>query len=326
MNLKFKAFSLALIVIISAIFYFNMNKEHNITPASATPSVIQQARTNYSSTITLDEKDLRLDHEVIQFTVLFHENDIINVTTLQMILRLGKDVEPQANMLILTNGSRSVFHKSNVSFLYYVPSALLFDATILGHRIAIGGRLFFNLLNLTRFRVGVAQALSSEISVKKGDVWYLTMSVVNPKPGEELRVVLRSLSMALSMELNQTVRSPDVGFYSALDNDFNGRYFGVKLPLLPFGFSFADNLQKKILTVRGSVVYFCSVGHRNGRMKIEAPNNKTYLNENGGLSVFSYCGNWAGTWNFTASGLGFPWKHNVMLFYADINPYLSQRI
>jgi hypothetical protein len=279
----------------------------------------------YVDYLKIDQKNLSLDHEVIQFKIIFHENDTINVTTMMILQQTGKDFEPRACLLILTNGSSSIFDEEQVSLLYDVPFGLLFDATILGHRIAIGGRLFHKLLTFTRLRIGTSRQLYKNAEVKNGDVWYLTLAEFNSKPEEELKIVFRSLTSSPSMELVQGDRHTDIGFYSALDSDFEGRYMGFKLPFLPFGFSVAKNLHKEMVTSRGSVVYFCSVGHARGRIEVEAPNNKTYVSVNDGIIIFSYAGNLTGTWNFSASGVGFPWKHMVVLFYADVDPHLQLR-
>jgi hypothetical protein len=310
-------------MIIPMIFFISTNIGQHRVPVPASLSEPSQEDIRSTSHIIIDQKEIQLNHEVIQYKIIFHKNDTINVSVLLMIQQSGIDFAPTACLLILTNGTSSIFKNSNVSFLFYVPSALLLDVTILGHRVAIGGRLFFKLLNHTRYRIGIARELHNDVSVKNGEVWYLTMAEFNSKPGEKLIATFTSLSSSASMELVQVDRHSDIGFYSALDNDFEGRYIGFKLPFLPFGFSIANNLQKQVITSRGSVIYFCSVGHLKGRIRVEAPHNKTYLNVNNGMALFTYCGNWTGKWNFSASGVGFPWKHNVMLFSADVNPHID---
>jgi hypothetical protein len=325
MNTKIVTLGLLLMLVIPVIFFINPSTEHHIVSTSATVFGTGPKDENHSTSITVDQKDLQLDQEVVQFKIIFYKDDRINVSCFLKIQQSGIDLEPQACLLILTNGTETLFRKTNVSLLLNIPSAILFDTTIFGHRIAFGGRVFYKLLNLTRFRVGAAMGQYNDVHVQKGDVWYLTMAEANRKPGGILTITVRSLSSSPSIELVQIDRHSNIGFYSALDNDFEGRYMGFKLPILPFGFSVANNLHKEVVTSRGSVIYFCSVGHAKGRMKVEAPNNKTYLNLNNKLALFTYCGNLKGTWNFYTSGVGFPWKHNVMLFYADVDPHLQLR-
>jgi hypothetical protein len=323
MNMKVTALALLVILMVPMIFFLNTNTDQHRVPAFTTLSRAVQENANTTSHLIIDQKDLQLDHEVIQYKIIFHKNDIINVSTRLLIQQSGNDVEPKSCLLICTNGTSSIFEKSNVSFLFYVPSALLLDVTMFRHRIAIGGSIFFRILNHTRFRIGIARELSNDVTVKNGDVWYLTLADTDKSPGEQLIFTCISLSSSASMEIIQLERHSDIGFYSALDNDFEGHYLGFKLPFLPFGVSIASNLHKEVNTLRGSVVYFCSVGHLRGRIRIEAPNNRTYLNANNGMALFTYCGNWTGTWNFSSSGVGFPWKHNVMLFYADVDPHIK---
>ncbi len=325
MNRKTVAIGLLVILVVPVIFFISPNTKHHTASTSANVSEIDPKDENFSTSISFDQRELQLDHEVVQFKIIFHENDSINISSFIKIEQSGRGLEPQACLLILTNGSTSIFEKTNVTFLYYVPSAILFDVTIFGHRIAFGGQLFYKLLNRTRFRIGIMNEQHKEVNVKNSEAWYLTIAEFNRKPGTVLTIKIRSLSSSPIIELIQTERHSNIGFFSALDNDFEGRYIGLRLPLLPFGFSIANNLHKEVTTSLGSVIYFCSVGHAKGRIKVEAPHNRTYLNLNNRIALFSYYGDWNGTWNFFASGVGFPWKHYVILFYADINPHLKLR-
>jgi hypothetical protein len=323
MNTKIYVCGLLLMLVIPVLFFVQTYTQHPIASLFANFPDDESNITSYSDHIIVDQAQIQLNHEVIQYKIIFHQNDTINVSTFLALQQFGRDYDPQACLLILANGTTSIFRKSNVSFLFYVPSAILFDATLFGHRITFGGRLFFKLLNHTRYRIGISRYLSNDAEVKKGDVWYLTMAVFHSKPGEQMKLALTSLSSSPSMELIQLNRHTNIGFYSSLDNDFEGRYMGVKLPFLPFGFSVANNLHTEVLTTKGSFLYFCSVGHAKGRMKVHTPDNKTYLNVNNKISLFFYYGNLTGRWEFSASGIGFPWKHLVMLFYADIDPYIT---
>jgi len=323
MNTKIKAILVIVILFVPVLFFLRVDERHSLTTTVlGGASEDGQELDHVTDKVVLDQKQLQLHHEVVQYQVVFHENDTINISAFLALQHLGTDFTPQASLFILTNGTTSIIKKSTVSFLLYVPSALLFDATVLRRRFAFGGRIFFKLLNLTRFRVGVSLEKYEEVAVKKGDIWFLTIAVSASKPGEILTIVFRSLSSSLSMELVEIERHTNIGFYSALDNDFEGRYMGVKLPFLPFGFSRADDLHKEVTTSKGSVLYFCSMGHVKGRLKVEAPNQKVYLNTNNNMAVFSYCGNLTGRWNFSASGFGFPWKHLVFLYYVDVDPHI----
>jgi len=322
MNVKIMAILVIVILFVPVLFFLRMDERHSFTTVSGDVSEDEQEPHHGSYQVVIDQKQLQLHHEVVQYQVVFHENDTINVSAVMALQQLGTDLTPQASLFILSNGTASIVEKSTVSFLFHVPSALFFDATVLRHRFAFGGRFFFKLLNLTRFRIGASLAKYEEVPVKKGDIWFLTIAVFASKPGEVLTIVFRSLSSSLSMELVETERHTNIGFYSALDSDFEGRYVGFKLPLLPFGFSRADDLCKEVTTSKGSLLYFCSVGHVKGRLKVEAPNQKFYLNTNDNMAVFSYCGNLTGRWNFSASGFGFPWKHLVFLFYVDVDPHI----
>lgn len=325
MNAKIKAFGIVVIIMTPLLLFINASTEPHVAPVAANIPDTKQDINLSNARIIIDQKELTLNHEVIQYKIIFHENDTINVSASLLLQQTGKDFDPMACLFILTNGTDSIFEKSKISFLYNVPSGILFDTTILGHRITFGGKFFFKLLEHTRYRMGVYTQLYQDAQVKKGEIWYLTLANFKSKPTDMLKIALTSKSSSASMELVQVDRHSNVGFYSALDNDFEGQYMGFKIPFLPFGFSIAKSLHKEIITSRGSVVYFCSVGHAKGRIKVNAPNNKTYLNINDEIALFSYCGNLTGSWNFYASGFGFPWKHAVLLFYADIDPHLKMK-
>lgn len=126
------------------------------------------------------------------------------------------------------------------------------------------------------------------------------------------------------MEITQIDRHNNMGFYTSINNDFDGKYFGFKfIPYLPFGLSIAKNLQKEITTTNGSIIYFNSAFHRKGQISIETQGETATNNKKNSASII-YCGNQTGTFKFSASGVGFPWKHFVTLFYVDINPHITK--
>jgi hypothetical protein len=325
MNKKITALAVLLLIGLPFLIvsFSNTKTSESLTPSSVNNSDITNTALQYSDNIIIDQKDIQLNHEVIQYKIIFHDNDTINVSALMIVQQTGKDFEPRTCMLILTNGSVSIFNNKSVWMVSDIPAGLIIDITMFGHRIAAGGRLFHKLLNYTRLRIGSSQQLFKNANVKNGDVWYLTLANLNRKPEEALKISFRSVSSSLSMELVQLDRHSNMGFYSSLDNDFEGRYTGVKFPFLPYGFSIANNLHTEVVTTKGSILSFCSVGHTKGRMEINTPYNKTYVSTERRMLLFNYAGNQTGKWYFSASGIGFPWKHLVWLFYIDVDPYMK---
>lgn len=323
-KLKVAGIVIILISITASIFFVDHRAITSIIPTFVNDSESRVKTANYTSHIALDQKDLKLDHEVIQFKIIFHEKDTINVSVQLAIEEMFR--EPTACLMMITNGSTSIFGNTTVLSFSYLPTGTIVDTTIFHYRFIFGGKLFHKLLSFTRFRIGQAVKLSKNVQVQSGDVWFLTMVELNSKLGEELKVAFRSLMSFSSMELVQLNRSSNLGFFSSLDNDFEGIYMGFKIPFLPFGFSIAHNLHKEVILLKGGLINFASVGHRKGKITVEMPNGKIYTNPNKMVAIFSYCGNQTGTWKFSASGWGFPWKHVVVLFYIDVDPHIKSMV
>lgn len=309
-----------LIILIPIFLLTTQTTEITIVPPHNYPQ--KPLATHYVNNIYLDQEQLNLNNEVIQYQIIFHRNDTINIS-LQMILQqTGIDFQPMCSFLMLTDGNKSVFKNTTMFFLYDIPTGSIIDANILGKRISIGGKLFNRILSKTRFHIGSACYYTEDIKVKNNTVWFLTIAQLDNTHKEILATSIKSNYEG--MEIIQTERTNDMGFYTCVNNDFDGKYFGFKfLPYLPFGFSIAKNLQKEITTTKGSIIYFSSIGHRKGQISIEIQ-NETFTNTNKRSATFIYCGNQTGTWKFSASGIGFPWKHFVTLFYIDIDPHMKQ--
>ncbi len=265
----------------------------------------------YEDTIALDQSELCLDHEVIQYNIVFHVNATVKVDG--CIGYIIRDLQPVAYLFYLTDGEQLLV---NYSYCAHVPSGTILDITTRRNHFKIGGRIFYRMLN-----IGRKDTFDKTFSVHAGDTWYLTIGVYCSIGEEEVFVNLKSTSPC--MELIPLERHDNIGLFSSWDNGFSGAYFGVRMmPFLPFGFSFADNVKKEITTTRGTVVSFLSVAHRKGETVVRAPDGTLYVNNDRGAAGFIYYGNLTGVWIFKASGIGFPWKHIITLFYTDVDPHI----
>jgi hypothetical protein len=269
---------------------------------------------DYQDSFTISQDQLHLDHEFVQYRIRIQENASINI---QMnITHVMLDFQPVCYRMYLTNGTDFVTNETQISDTQ-VLAGILFDASILGHRIIIGGRQF-----MKHIPYGVMQTRNETVNATKGDIWYLTIIVLRKK----LETVdFTALASTPCMEVEQTVRGRNLGFFSAWDGDFDGLYVGIKLlPLTPFGISFAY-IKKKILTQTGALFEFISAFHRRGGISITVPHGTTITQTGRRLCLYSGFINVSGQWEFTAWGYGFPYKHLVTLFYADVDPHITNK-
>lgn len=265
----------------------------------------------YNNIIEIDQSELHLDHEVIQYKILFH-----NTTTVKVDGRVAyiiRDLNPVAYLFYLTDGEKKLV---NCSFFTRVPAGTILDITTRRNHFKIGGRLLYRLIP-----IGREVPIDKTFSVESGESWYLTIGVYHSIKEEEIFFKLKSNKPC--MEIVMLERHDKIEYLSSWNNDFSGTYVGFRIiPFLPFGFSFADNLKEEFTTTRGTVVSFLSVAHLKGNIAVRSPNGSLYVNNKRWCANFLYEGNETGEWTFKASGIGFPWKHIVTLFYADVDPYI----
>lgn len=268
-----------------------ISKEVIVEESEIVESVVE----TYEHYIKIDQSNLKLDHEVVQYKIIFHENDTVDFFG-RVRYRIV-EVEPVAYFLCLTDGKKNLV---NITLFIHEP---------------IGGKLRYKLLN-----VGQTNDVNTIESVSKGDVWYLTIAVFNSKK-EEITALFQTSTYC--MELVELERHSEIEYLSAWQRDFDGLYLGVKLLLLPFGISIARNVGKIIITTRGTIVKFLSACHLICRLNVIAPDGAHggYMSEKG-MARYMYLGNQTGAWSFETSGIGFPFKHIIMLFYIDIDPHI----
>lgn len=275
---------------------------------------------NLSSVLVVEQDAMNLNHEVVQYRIVFHDDTMVNISVFMALQQTGEDYEQMCSFIMLTDGNRSVFgDEYQYFFINDVPSGSIVDLNVFGNRICIGGKIFCKVLQRTRFRIGSSVTHNEDVKALNNSVWYLTVAQLDNMHEEMLSVSLKATGEC--MEVQQIHRGDKMGFYTSVNNDFEGRYFGFRLPLLPFGFSIARNLHKQITTTEGSVFIFSSIGHMFGRLTV-AYDGDSYADDTRKHILLSHMGNMTGVFDFSASGIGFPWKHIVYLFYMDVNPYI----
>jgi hypothetical protein len=272
---------------------------------------------SYLTSFNFSQKKFNLDHEFVQYKILFHENTTIDY---EYFLKFRvKDIQPHYYFLAFTDGKKAVmerevdgkFYETPLLGYSMIPSGILMDLNLGNFRLSIG-KLLFKILP-----IGNIDRISGEVEVSNGTEWFLTLGVYHKSVDEKFYINLESEKNCI--EIIELDRDNKIEFLSSVTGDFSGVYLGLKI--LSRGFSRAKNLKTTITTTKGSVISFSSSGHITGHIEVIEPNGISYNKNTRKLASFQYYGNQTGTWKFSSSGIGFGWKHIVSLFYIDVNPY-----
>jgi hypothetical protein len=300
-------------IILVCIYNSDVNPKEVLLPNDSIKNMGLEQDDN-EKTIEITQKDMQLNHEVIQYKIVFHNDDTINVS-IHLLLE-NKNIQKKVFFLILTDGNKSILPaQTDMLYLSYVPMTTI-DVTTRNNRFSVGQRLINTILQKGRF--GLEKTLKEDRSVKKNDTWYLTIATLTSAEGD-ITVTLTSQSKSQSMELLQMERHSKLELYSAYDNDFSGTYVGMKLFF--FGCSYAKNLNKCIETTSGSIIHFVSGGHFRGDITVQQPDGTITSNNNRFAATYTYHGNTTGQWSFSANGWSILWKHGITLFFIDIDPH-----
>lgn len=269
----------------------------------------------YSSLFSTSQEQLQLDHEYIQYRITFHENTSVNIT--MNITHVMLDFEPVCYRIYLTNGSGFVTNKSFIHDTQLL-AGIFTDISLAGHRLILGGRHFIN-----RIPYGLMQTRTINTTAQQNETWYLTIIVLRKKCET---ITFTATAPTPCMEIHQITRDHRLGFYSAWDGDFDGHYIGLKLiPLTPFGISLAT-IHKVITTTTGTLFEFVSAFHAYGRLTVITPTHTTLTQTNPHLCIATAFTTTTGKWHFSTQAIGFPYKHLVYLFYADLDLHLKNQI
>ena len=316
-KIKILTITVIIIILLSILTFSIVTKDNQTENKTMTKNTEEQINTKqYTNTIEITQQEIQLDYEVIQYKIIFHEDDTINVYLYGQIL--SKSLGEKLFLISITDGRDSIIQKIDKNhyhiFLIHLPVGR-FEITTPRFKFVGKLPLIFKLRN-----VGLKDYCIGDVDVKKNDTWYLTIAVVSQK---ETDIQIKLKSENKSMELLQIERHSKLGFYSANHNDFDGKYYSISYG--GFGITYAKNLNKKIETTDGSFIYFSSISHKKGDVKIQTPDKTILSSNNKKVIQYIYIGNNTGVWSFTANGrnlLGF--KYMIILFYIDINTYSKE--
>jgi len=273
----------------------------------------QNTSVRYRNHVEFDQDALQLQKEVVQFEIVFHSDDVIDVTSHMYVSYVDETIV--SGFFLLTDGEKPLMEPRS---LWYVPERK-YVITTPKIRLSFGKLWLVKMLNERngKVRFGSACDDSGTFEVKSGDIWYLTLAV--PTSLEKSGFLVTFQSLQDSMEINQLTRSRNVAFYSANYNQFDGKYYSFKLSILG-GFS-RCNVYKEITTKNGSIVDICVAAHRKGNLMIYLPNGEDEQSNKKGYMRYSFLGNLSGTWKFSVKGWSLYFMIQVVLLVVDINPH-----
>jgi len=262
----------------------------------------------FDGLLIVSQSNLQLDNEYIQYKILFHNSDTIDVK-----IRMHYEVKTLDNLfylVYLADGKDELTYKT---FLRHEPVGMI-DIT-LGKHIKI-----------------LPKASSDEntfdrtFHVEKNDIWYLTVAVYKSM-NETIEISLNSDNA--TMEATILGRGNRLGYFTVQDGDFSGkilsRYRGISI----FGLGYSRcHVTKTIKFEKGTLFYSNIDRFLDATLIVTQPNGKSYQHATkkvGKLiqeNTHHYEGmRITGEWTFLIKGIGFPCKLTASVFYVDVDPY-----
>jgi hypothetical protein len=188
--------------------------------------------------------------------------------------------------------------------------------------LSLGKLWLVNLFNRysTDKQVGTTSKNTSEFRVHGGDTWYLTIAVLtSSERGCYYGIQLKSKTK--SMEITELQRHSRLGLRVASNNQWNGKYYGLKLGVLG-GFS-AFNVDTEVVTHDGSFIDLKVLGHRKALVEVSYPNGTVISSDQDRGISFMFMGNQSGRWKFSARGYSLYFREGIVLIYADVDLHVK---
>lgn len=258
--------------------------------------------------IEFTQDGLQLKKEVVQFKITFHQDDVVEVKSKAAVLYVDETVT--SVYCLLTNGEKPLLTPQG---LWYVPER---KYHIITPRIRLSvGKIW--ITKIFQGKIGSADEKSGHFDVQAGESWYLTLAV--PTLSQEIGFSVVLSSLYDSMEATELTRHGNVGLYTAAFNQFQGRYYSLKLHVL-FGGCLC-NVFKEITVRDGSVFHMWIAGHRKGTLDVYLPTGEQRHYNRKGIMVYMFLGNNSGAWKFAIKGWSFYYRMAVLLLSLDIDPH-----
>ncbi len=306
-----KIISITAVLLLTALGFFMISNQEiydgKIVNSEKNPNLSNDS-ISYTNYLDFNQDNLQLKKEVVQFKIMFHQDDVVDVQSKLVVLYVDETIT--SVYCLLTNGEKPLLMPQG---LWYIPERkyLLVTPKI---RISVGKLLFPKLFPDS---IGSADEESGHFDVQAGESWYLTLAVPTPAQEMGFSVVISSLND--SMEVTELTRHGNVGLYCAAFNQFQGRYYSLKLHVL-FGGSVC-NVFKEITVKEGSLFHLWIAAHRKGTLDVSLPTGEQRHFDQEGIMVYMFLGNDTGTWKFAVKGWSFYYRMVVLLLSIDIDPH-----
>jgi hypothetical protein len=261
----------------------------------------------YNDMVLFDQQTEKLNGEVVQYKITFHDNDTVNYD-------MGISYQ-------LTN-------PGTVFYLIYLTDGK--NTTTLH----ISDEAYSNLIDITTFRkhrkigwnanASGETSLSNSTEVKNNTEWYLTIAVAN-NINETLSVSFETQKK--SMEITKISRTSSVYLLSTIDADYKKgkiteRYWGLSLFGIGFSHCYAD---VEVPVSNGGIVCVDMFNHVNGMVYVGnsfseickqsyKPDNTSILLSTTDAQLIKY-------WKVHAESIGYPKKTSVLTMVVDVYPY-----
>jgi len=265
----------------------------------------------YNNEYLIDQASEKLNGEVVQYKITFHENDRFSYETyINYHLTTTGSV---FYLVYLTNGEQTTaLHLSGES------SGKLFDLTTFRKHRMIGKNANVKG-NLSDFNT---------TSVKKDESWYLTIAVAN-SINETLTVHLTSTKE--SMEITPLLRTNNVTLSSAINADYNDgkflkRYRGISFLGLGFSLCYAD---LTFPVKHGGIICTDMRNQKQGFVYIGTnwseiwTNGMTETPNEASILISSTDAKGIKNWRVYSEALGYPRKISLLTLVVDVYPYSS---
>jgi hypothetical protein len=319
MNRKIMAIIMTVIITVSTFFLIPRESKPAIeTPSDSGDITDNETEENttppvetivYNNEFLIDQASEKLDGEVVQYQILFHEDDLFSY-------------DMDISYHLTTTGS--------VFYLIYLTNGE--DTTALH----LSGEASGKIVDLTTFRkhrmigkhadVNGNTSFSNTTYVEKNESWYLTIAVARTI-NETLTVQLRTLQQ--SMEIIPLLRNKNVTLSSAMDAEYkNGnfleRYRGISFLGIGFSLCYVDLM---FPVSHGGIICFDMKNNKQGFAYIgsswseielngntETPENATILISSTDAQLIKY-------WKVHAETLSYPRKISLLTMVVDVYPY-----
>ena len=262
----------------------------------------------FDGLVTVSQSNLQLDNEYIQYKIVFHDSDTIDVK-----IYMHYEVKTLNNLFYLVYLADGKDELTYRTFLRHEPVGII-DITLRKHR---------KILPKTS---SDETTFDRTFHVERDDTWYLTVAIYKSM-NETIEISLSSDNA--TMEITILERGDKLGYFTVQDGDFSGKFLSRYRGISSFGLGYSRCCVTKTIEFKEGTLFYCNIDRfLDGGLIVTQPSGKSYqyaskkvgklIQENThyyeGMRI-------TGEWTFLIKGIGFPCKFTASVFYVDTDPY-----